>query len=76
MKCPACGDLGANEVNISVNISECNPGEEKEYSGWTDFAPTETSAQIGVWCDECGQQTIDPEWQREIFRYLASQGIK
>ena len=75
MKCHNCGDLGANEINISVNVSECNPSEEKEYSGWTDFAPDCTSNQLGVYCNACDTESYEPGWQAEVIRYLATQGL-
>jgi hypothetical protein len=67
MKCAnqACGSPAANEINISVNFSECSESLETEYTGSTEYG--DPSPMIGTLCYECGEATYLPNW-REVVR--------
>ena len=67
MKClnPACSSLSAHELNISVNMSETDPGDEVSYTGWTEYG--DPSVLIATACygdeDSCEATTYVPNWR-------------
>ena len=70
MKCLGCGSPAANEVNISINVSECVETLETEYTGYTDYG--DPSSMIGTICHECGCATLVSDWRRVVISFFDS----
>lgn len=72
MKClnPECGSLAADEINISVNVSETAESEEVEYLGYTDHG--DTSNMIGTVCRECDSSTYLDNWQGVVKEFITA----
>ena len=70
MKCqnPSCGSLAANEINISLNITETAETEEIEYTGTTDYG--DPSDLIGTYCYECEEMTYVEGWHGTVLRFI------
>ena len=71
MKCAnqACGSPAANEINISVNFSECSESLETEYTGSTEYG--DPSPMIGTLCYECGETTYVDNWEGQVLSFIA-----
>jgi hypothetical protein len=61
---PECSSETAQELNVSINLSECNPGKDIDYAGYTDYG--NTSALIATSCsgdpDSCEKVTYVADW--------------
>jgi hypothetical protein len=68
MKClnPDCESVMADELNVSLNVSETVDIEEVEYSGSTEYG--DTSAGIGTWCPDCEVMTFNHDYLKIIKR--------
>lgn len=69
MKCawPGCPQTDADELNISLNVSEM---DASGYSGWTDFAPQGTSQAIGTTSCSLGHEVWYWNADEVISNYL------
>lgn len=70
MKClnQECGSPCADEINISLNISETAESLETEYTGTTDYG--DPSQIIGTYCEECGEATYVPNWREVVINFI------
>ncbi len=74
MKCldPACGSLRANELNISLNLTETEESEEVEYTGNTDYGDPSTT--LGTSCMDCKQDVMLDGWEEKVMAFLRGEG--
>lgn len=66
MKClnPACGSVRADEINVSVNVSETMDSEELEYTGTTNYG--DVGEGIGTMCHDCQLMTFRHDYLKII----------
>jgi hypothetical protein len=71
MKClgETCGSHRAEELNVSVNVSETEEVEEVEYTGSTEYG--DPSEIIGTYCSQCGQSTFVAHWRQVVMDCVA-----
>lgn len=68
MKCLSCGSPRANEINISVNVSETEESLETEYTGTTEYG--DCSKMIGTFCFDCETSTYVDGWTEVVLSYV------
>lgn len=70
MKClnPACGSLNADELNVTLNMSETDHGEEEpEYSGTTHYAiGSNIHLAVGTTCMDCDRSVFYDDWLDQV----------
>ena len=76
MKCmnPECESLDADEINISVNVSETTPRlAEIEYTGDTEYG--DCSDLIGTTCSDCNEITYLPYWESIVLAFAGQASL-
>lgn len=70
MKClnTECGSPRANEINISMNVSETEESLGTEYTGTTEYG--DCSNMIGTFCFDCETSTYVDGWYGEVVRFV------
>jgi hypothetical protein len=70
VKClnPACGSVAADELNVSVNVSETERSEEMEYVGSTEMG--DTSNTVGTICPDCEMTVFVHDWKAVMVEWL------
>jgi hypothetical protein len=67
MKClnPECGSLNADELNITLNVSDTAEGvAEPEYGGSTDYSNLHLA--VGTTCQNCGKDVFYDDWTARV----------
>lgn len=66
MKClnPACESVVAEELNVSINVSETAAEAEKVYLGSTEYG--DTLLALGTTCGECDTITYVHNWKEML----------
>ena len=77
MKClnPVCESIIAHALNVSINVSRCEPDPNIKWSGYTDFAPASISPTLGTICEDCGQEWWVNNYKERIDEYLKRDGF-
>lgn len=78
MRClnPECGSLDADEINLTLNVSNTEPGEELPiYSGSTDYAINGMHPPIGTTCLECNKDVFYTDWVEIIENTFGSPNL-
>ena len=68
MKCasPECERLDADELNISVNLTDTTEELDFEYTGDTEYG--DCSDRIGTYCHDCGTVYL-PNATETVLRF-------
>lgn len=66
MKClnPACGSLRADELNVSLNVTQTIESEDTDYEGTTNYG--DLSMGIGTTCPDCNLMTYQHDYLKII----------
>lgn len=69
MMCLGCGSPEADDVNVSVNISETEPTKDVHYTGTTEYG--DPTVSIGTVCQECFGVTLTESWREDVLGAIA-----